>query len=156
MKLLIDFIRKYREIIEYLFWGIMTTLISWGSYSLFELLFHKKNGNLHFLNLQISAAVFWANLLSWICAVLFAFFVNKLFVFKSRSFQPAVCASEFGKFVSARLLTGILEIVVVPMLVAAGLNQTILGVEGLPAKILVSVAVIILNYIFSKLFVFHS
>lgn len=61
---------------------------------------------------------------------------------------------EFGKFFSARAATGIMEIAAVPFLVGIGLNQTIFGIEGMVAKVLVSVLVVLLNYVFGKLFVF--
>lgn len=149
-------IEKYREIISYLFWGVMTTVVSWGSYSLFSIVFVQNSRDVVLFNLNISMAVFWANILSWICAVLFAFITNKLWVFHSKSWKTGTVVPEFGKFLSARLATGILEIVAVPFLVGLGLDQTIFGIEGVLAKIVVSVVVVIINYIFSKLFVFKK
>ena len=131
----------YKEAIDYLFWGGMTTVVSWGSYSAFVLL---------------GASVFWGNVLSWICAVLFAFVSNKLWVFQSKSWAGNVLLPELGKFLSSRVATGVFEMVAVPALVALGLNQTILGIEGMVSKVLVSVVVVILNYILSKLFVFKK
>ena len=131
----------YKEAIDYLFWGGMTTVVSWGSYSAFVLL---------------GASVFWGNVLSWICAVLFAFVTNKLWVFQSKSWAGNVLLPELGKFLSSRVATGVFEMVAVPALVALGLNQTILGIEGMVSKVLVSVVVVILNYILSKLFVFKK
>lgn len=156
MKQLIELLKKYREIISYLFWGVMTTIVSWGSYSLFAILFKSQTGSLNLFHMQMSVVVFIANILSWICAFSFAFITNKIWVFQSRSWAASVWVPEFGKFFSARVLTGMLEIAGVPLLAAAGLNQAILGIEGMAAKILVSVAVVILNYIFSKLFIFKK
>ena len=130
----------YKEAIDYLFWGGMTTVVSWGSYSAFVLL---------------GASVFWGNVLSWICAVLFAFVSNKLWVFQSKSWAGNVLLPELGKFLSSRVATGVFEMVAVPALVALGLNQTILGIEGMVSKVLVSVVVVILNYILSKFVVFR-
>ena len=131
----------YKEAIDYLFWGGMTTVVSWGSYSAFVLL---------------GAGVFWGNVLSWICAVLFAFVTNKLWVFQSKSWAGNVMLPELGKFLSSRVATGVFEMAAVPALVALGLNQTIFGIEGMVSKVLVSVVVVILNYILSKLFVFKK
>ncbi len=142
MKKLWNLYKKYREIISYLFWGAATTAISWGSYSVFE----KGCG----LSIAIS------NILSWICAMTFAYITNKIFVFKSYTWKPKFLLREFGLFASARLGTGILEIIFVPLLVRVGLDQTIFGVEGALSKILVSIVVVILNYIFSKLFIFKK
>ena len=145
MKRLIALLQRYREIISYLFWGGMTTLVSWGSYALFALLFQA---------LPPTAVTAVANVLSWICAVAFAFVTNKLWVFNSKSWAVRVWVRELGTFISARLITGVLEIAGVPFLVSIGLDQKVLGVEGMAAKMLVSIAVIVLNYVFSKLFVF--
>lgn len=149
-------IRQYYEVIAYLFWGVMSTVVSWGSYTLFAILLDKQNGTWSFLGLHMSVKVLIANILSWVCAVLFAFVTNKLWVFRSKSWEPAVAWPEFVKFISARVVTGILEIAGVPLLVGLGLNQTIFGIEGIVAKMLVSVLVVLLNYVFSKLFIFKE
>lgn len=156
MKFITDMLRKYREVISYLFWGVMTTIVSWGSYSLFALLFKKQIDVVQLFGIEMSIVVLVSNILSWICAFLFAFITNKLWVFESKSWKADVCLPEISKFFSARALTGLLEIVAVPLLVGLGLNQTILGVEGMAAKVMVSVAVVVLNYIFSKLFIFKK
>ena len=131
----------YKEAIDYLFWGGMTTVVSWGTYSLFVLL---------------GASIFWGNALSWVCAVLFAFVTNKLWVFQSKSWEGSVLFPELVKFLSSRVATGFFEMIAVPALVAIGLNQTIFGIDGMVSKVLVSVVVVILNYILSKLFVFKN
>lgn len=149
-----EFIRKYKEVIAYLFWGVMTTLVSWGAYSVFASLFRNQINEFSIIGMKISVVVLVSNVLSWVCAVLFAFITNKLWVFQSKSWSRMVLLSEFSKFLTTRLLTGVLEIIMVPILVSIGLNQTIFGIEGMVAKVLVSVAVVLLNYIFSKLFIF--
>jgi len=142
---IIDLVRKHWEIISYLFWGGMTTLVSWGSYSIFVSILGDKEWN-----------VAVANVLSWICAVVFAYVTNKLWVFDSKSWNVKVILPELIKFLSARVVTGIFEIVSVPLLVELGLNQTIFGIDGMVAKVLVSVVVVLLNYVFSKLFIFKK
>ena len=79
---------KYREPIDYLFWGVMTTVVSWGSYALFSLIFQS------FLSTSLNVSL--SNTLSWVCAVLFAFITNKLFVFRSKSFERKVFLPEFA------------------------------------------------------------
>ena len=140
-------LHKYREIISYLFWGVMTTIVSWGTYSLFVSII---NIGTETINIALS------NILSWICAVLFAFVTNKAFVFQSKSWRWSVMWPELWKFISARIVTGIIEIIAVPALVSLGLDQEIFGIAGSWSKVIVSVVVIILNYIFSKLFVFRK
>lgn len=154
MKRIKQLIKQYWEVIAYLFWGVMTTLVSWGSYSLFTFLFRNRNNVMDLFGIDMSVTVLVANVLSWICAITFAFVVNKLWVFQSKSWKRSVWLQELWKFLSARIVTGVLEIVAVPVLVGMGLDQTIFGVEGMVAKVLVSVAVVLLNYVFSKLFIF--
>jgi putative flippase GtrA len=138
MKYSID---KHKEIISYLFWGVMTTIVSWGTYSLF---------------VTAMQSVSAANILSWICAVLFAFITNKRWVFQSREWALHIMIPELLKFMAARLATGLLEIVGVPLLVYMGLNQRIAGIEGMAAKVFVSIIVTVLNYVLSKILVFRK
>lgn len=154
MKRILELMKKYQEIISYLFWGVMTTFVSWGTYSLFAIMFKGLTTEFSLFGLKISAVVLIANILSWVCAIVFAYVTNKLWVFNSKSWEVKVFLPELWKFVSARLVTGVLEIILVPLLVGIGLSQTIFGIEGMVAKIVVSVLVVVLNYIFSKLFIF--
>lgn len=133
---------KYKEPILYLFFGGCSTLVSWVTYALFA-------GP---LGLGVNAG----NALSWVCAVCFAFVANKLFVFESRACDVKTLLREAGSFFSARIFTGLLTMLGVPLLMKIGLDQSILGVEGMLAKISMSVIEILLNYIFSKLFIFKK
>ena len=148
MSIIKQWFSKYREIIRYLFWGVMTTVVSWASYSIVSWLLASL--------FDTAVTVFVANCISWICAVLFAFVTNKVWVFDSRDWSHSTVLPELGKFVSSRLITGMLEIVAVPLLVTCGLHQTIFGIEGMVAKVIVSFAVVLLNYVFSKLFIFKK
>ena len=129
-----------REGIAYLFWGGVTTVVSWLSYTLF---------------VWLTGQITLSNILSWILAVAFAFVVNKQWVFRSQDWSGKTLWPELGKFLSARLLTGALELVAVPLLAALD-GRPLLGVAGLGAKILVTVVVILLNYVFSKLIIFKK
>ncbi len=131
-----------REIILYLVFGVLTTVVSWGTYILFA--------NDKFLGLGITVS----KVLSWICAVLFAFFTNKSWVFRSTNWRAKTFFRELISFFGARAITGAIEIFGTPLLVRAGVNQKIFGTKGMLANILVSIIVVILNYIFSKLLVF--
>lgn len=154
MEKCMELLKKYHEMVAYLFWGVMSTIVSWGSYSIFALLLKNLTSEILLFGIGMSMTVAVSNLLSWVCAVAFAFVTNKLWVFQSRSWKKSVFLPELGKFLSARIITGVMEIVLVPLLVSLGLSQTIFGIEGIVAKILVSVLVVILNYVFSKLFIF--
>lgn len=138
---------KYKEIIMYLIMGGLTTLVSWGTYLLFAWILPIANQDL---------LVLTANALSWLLAMTFAYVTNKIWVFESKSWERHFLLKEFGLFVSARLLTGIFEVVAVPGLVWLGCDQSILGVPGMLSKIIVSIIVVLLNYVFSKLIIFRK
>ena len=134
--------RKYRELIVYFIVGCLTTLVSWGVYAAGVELFHW------------SVAV--SNAVSWIAAVAFAYVANKLWVFRSYRWEPLFVFHEAALFVGARILTGLFEIAAVPLLVRFGMDWEFMGVRGMWAKILGSVVVLVLNYVFSKLIVFKE
>ncbi len=137
---MINFLKKHKEIILYVIFGGLTTVVNWVTYSLF----------VSFCSITVS------NVFAWIFAVVFAYITNKIFVFEQKSWKPSIAFFEFTKFVSSRVLTGVIEIVGVDILVYLGLNQTVLGVRGMVAKVTVSIVVVILNYVFSKLIVFNK
>jgi len=128
-----------RETVLYLAFGGLTTLISWGTYSLFVL-----------LGIDLNTS----NILSWICGVSFAFVTNKWFVFESRSTESRTLAAELGSFIGGRIATGVLAIVMFSILVANGMGGNFLGIDGLPARIVTSLIEIILNWGISKYLVF--
>ena len=130
---------RFKEMVSYLFWGVLTTLVSWLTYGLF---------------VWLTGHVALSNALSWACAVAFAFVTNKQWVFGSKDWKPKTVWPELLKFLSARVVTGVLELVGVPVLAAWG--DSLLGIEGLGAKILVSLVVILLNYVISKLLIFKK
>lgn len=150
-----NFLIKYKEIIMYLIFGVLTTVVSWGSYTVFADCF--------------KLSVFISNILSWICAIIFAYITNKIWVFESKSFKPKDLAKEILTFTASRGITGAIEILLVPLLSKWGFDNLfyvalsnshitadILFTNGIYSKIFVSVIVVILNYIFSKLIVFKK
>ncbi len=143
-------LKKYEEIILYVIVGAITTAVNWVTYSVFVKFILVKAIESDDMRMNVS------NVIAWVVAVIFAYFANKIFVFKSPSKNMAEELKKFILFVGSRAITGVLEIVGLPMLVKAGLDQTAFGVDGLPAKIIVSIVVMILNYIFGKLLVFRK
>lgn len=139
---MISLIKKYKEIITYLVFGVMTTAVNFIVYSLC----------VGALSIEMTAS----NAIAWVVAVAFAFVTNKLFVFGSRTRSVSGVAYEAFTFVGARLLSGVLEVFCPTMLVFIGLDAQLFGVDGFVAKVVVSVVVIILNYVFSKLIVFRK
>ena len=145
-----------REIIAYIFWGGMTTVVSWGSYSILTMLFAGINKSICLLGRTVSLEILLASLLSWICAVAFAFFTNKLWVFNSKTWERTLIFKEVIAFISSRLATGAIEVLGVPLLVLLGMKQTVFGIEGMVAKMVISIFVVILNYVLSKWLVFNT
>lgn len=133
--------KKHEEAILYIFFGGLTTLVNWGSYALF---------------VWCGIDIVISNIISWIVGVLFAFTVNKWFVFKSRILTLIVIVRELGSFVAARIITGVLASwILFPILVYnLGMDQTIFGIEGFVAKMFTTVLEIVLNWLFSKFLIF--
>lgn len=141
-----DILKKYKETIMYLIVGGATTVVNWVSYALLLRTFSDSGHS-----------VFLANIFAWVISIIFAYVANKILVFESYSWEIKYVAKELSLFVSARVLTGLLEIFGIPFLVEnLGFDAEILGVRGMVAKVLVSVVVIVLNYVLSKLLVFRK
>ena len=130
---------KYEEIIAYLIVGGLTTVVSWAAKFLANfLLFDNTMYPTPFQNVVLS-------IINWTAGVIFAYFTNRKFVFKSN----APMLSEAPKFVLSRVSTLILDMVVMQVLTAIGVNLLV-------ATLISAVLVIIGNYVFSKLFVFNK
>jgi len=129
---------KNKELINYLIFGVLTTIVSLAIYyiSVFTFL-NPKNP----VELQI------ANILSWIAGVAFAYFTNRKYVFESKNTNKI---QEATKFVSSRLTTLFLDMLVM------WLGVTVLHFNDKIIKIISQVLVIVGNYILSKLFVFKK
>ena len=132
-------ITKYRKIIIYLIVGVMTTIVSWAACFLLE----------RFLfNPDISWQNFVINSLGWVVGVTFSYPLNRQWVFRSKN--PHII-KEFGGFAASRLSTWILDIVVMWVTV------NVMSMHYWIAKIFISsVLVTVLNYVFSKLFIFKK
>ena len=137
MNKIVNIYNKYKEIINYLIFGVLTTVVSLTVYYFFTLAF--LNPNDPFL-LQI------ANILSWIAGVLFAYFTNRRYVFNSNGSKK----KEISKFVLARLITLGMDMLVMFV------GVTIMGGNDKFIKILSQFIVIVSNYLFSKILVFRK
>lgn len=97
-----------------------------------------------------------ANLVSWGIIVVFAYLANKCFVFSCREWDMSTVFREVATYFGARGVTGCIEVIAQPLLYHMGMRQSFLGVEGLPAKILVSLGVALLNYFCTRALVFRE
>ena len=126
--------RKYKEVLLYLFFGVLTTVVSIGSYA--------------FFNVTLGINELIANVISWVLAVLFAFFTNRIWVFAA----PTKTVEEFMKqlFAGGRVLTLVIEEIILLVFI------TMLHFNSMLIKFIAQVVVIILNYVISKLLVFRK
>lgn len=128
--------KKYREVIMYLIFGVLTTLVNIAVYWLLASVL-----GLHYMA---------GTVIAWIVSVAFAYVTNRVFVFKSKAHGAAAVLREIGLFVGCRLLSGVFDVVC--MFVSVDL----LHINDMLAKLLSNVVVVILNYIFSKLLIFRK
>ncbi|MCC8014944.1 MAG: GtrA family protein [Eubacterium sp.] len=125
-----------------MFFGGLTTVFSIVSYAVFSYA-RSADGKIAAFGGQL------ANVFSWILAVAFAYITNKLFVFESKSFKLDVIKTEAVSFAAARLFSLGVEALWLFVLTYLGVNDKIAKISG-------QVFVVILNYIFSKLFIFKK
>ncbi len=122
-----------KEVISYLIFGILTTLVNIVVYS--------------FCNDVLQIQYLISNAIAWILSVLFAYFTNRKYVFGSHN---SSFINELVKFIGARVSTGIMDMLLMWLFV------DVLSMQSMISKIIVNVGVVILNYVFSKLFVFQE
>ena len=131
------------EAFLYVYIGFITTMISLISFDIL-------NKNLNPTGTKDSLGWMVAEILAFVIAVTFAFFADKLVVFKSYSFIPTKIFAEFGLFISARLITEGINIIVMYVII------NVMKQDAMLAKIISSVVVIVLNYLFSKFIIFKK
>lgn len=125
-----------REGIAYLIFGVLTTAID---YVISNLLFY----GIHMASVP-------AQTIAWIAAVLFAFVTNKWWVFGSHTLAPRAVWQEFVSFVLCRIATFLFNLAAIFIMV------DLMKLEFFICKLAISVVVVILNYIFSKLLIFRK
>lgn len=131
-----DMYKKYEEGINYLIFGFLAFVLNYVLYYVFESLFH--------MNYLIATG------LSWLLTVVFAYWTNRTFVFKSKNVGASNLVKEFISFISARIATGVLEVGLMYLMVdIAGMNSYI-------AKLIAQTVVIVTNYFLSKLWIFKE
>lgn len=132
--------KKYKEIINYLIIGVLTTVVSLVTFYIVRILFLTNDTQ---LDIQIS------NIISWFFAVLFAFITNKKYVFESKK-KGKENLAEMIKFYLSRISTLLIDMGVMWLLTAP------LNINDKISKIIVQFIIVVLNYVFSKIFVFNK
>lgn len=144
-----DFLKKIinREMFDYLFFGVLATVVSLVSFWAFDKLLGSKFALI-------------SNVISWIITVAFAFFTNKFFVFHSKKTDGSTLIKEIISFTGARLFSlGVEEAgLFIAQFVFHADKMIFFGaIKGMMvAKIFLQVVVVIMNYVFSKLFIFKN
>ena len=139
-ELALKYYKKYDEIINYLIFGVLTTLVTIITYAIFTNTFLSSKSA---LDIQI------ANVLSWIIAVTFAYLTNRKYVFKSKA-QGSKRIKEIINFFLARISSLLVEMLFMYITV------TLLSYNDFICKIIAQAIVIIFNYICSKLIIFKK
>lgn len=132
-----NLIRKLysKEVISYLIFGILTTLVN---FLVFELA--------RFFKIHYTTST----VIAWIISVIFAYITNKVFVFESKSFKMNILIKEVLSFVGFRLISGFCDLAFMVFAVEIiSMNESI-------AKLVANIFVVIMNYVFSKLFIFKK
>ena len=129
----ISWYNKYREGLLYLFFGGLTTLL---------------NILIFFILRQFNIYIYLSNAIAWVLCVLFAFITNKLFVFESKGKSNKENTREIVSFFIFRIISLLFDMGVMYLLL------DLLFVNEVISKIVSNVVVIILNYLFSKMFIF--
>lgn len=131
--------KKYEEIIAYLIVGVLTTIVAWAAMFLVNwIAFGNPMYPTAFQNAVLSIS-------NWVAGVIFAYFTNRRYVFKSHGSM----LKEAPKFVLSRVSTLLLDLVIRQLFGALGINVYV-------TTLVSAVLVMIGNYVFSKLFVFNK
>ncbi|MDH5104676.1 GtrA family protein [Lentilactobacillus diolivorans] len=136
MKKIVALYNQYLEVISYLFWGVITTLVNLGVFA-----------GLHWFtnwNYMINNAI------AWFISVLVAYLSNKTYVFHSKTVSVLDYLKEMASFFGGRLLVLGLEMVILYV------GITLLSGNELIVKIIDNVIVVIVNYFWSKWAVFRN
>ena len=133
---MIKIYKQYKQQINYLIFGVLTTLINVAMYyACFNIM-------------NISNII--SNIIAWFLSVLFAYITNKIWVFESKTRNKNKILYELFTFFSARMVTGLIDIGFMLLTV------DILMLDSLVMKVCSNLIVIVLNYIASKLIVFKG
>ncbi|MDD6811875.1 MAG: GtrA family protein [Lachnospiraceae bacterium] len=131
-----DLYKQHEEGINYLIFGFLAFVLNYVLYFFFESLLH--------MNYMLATAF------SWVLTVVFAYWTNRTFVFKSKNANVSGVFKEFTSFISARIATELLELLLMYLMVdLAGINSYI-------AKLVGQTIVIVTNYFLSKLWIFKE
>ena len=131
-----ELLLKYKEIIAYLFFGGLTTVV---------------NIVVYFICTSVLGLKYLvANAISWVVSVAFAYVTNRTWVFESKVKGFSAILREMTTFVGCRVLSGVMDMAIMFV------SVDVIGIPDSAAKFITQVVVVVLNYIFSKLIIFRK
>ena len=133
MSKIVELIKKYKELIVYAIFGVCTTVVNFACYM---------------ICVKLNVDVLVSSVIAWVVSVVFAFLTNRKWVFDSKANTLSGVVKELAKFSSGRVLTQIIDMVILAVFVK------MLCYDEAVVKLAANVVVIVLNYVFSKFFVF--
>ena len=135
-ELFLKYYEKSKEIIKYLIFGVLTTVVNYISYVMCAKLFK--------IDVVISTGV------AWLLSVLFAYVTNKIYVFESKINRKSEILREILSFFGLRALSGVWDVAIMYV------SVNLMGLNDLIMKLVSNVIIIVLNYVFSKIFIFKK
>ena len=127
---------KNKEVILYLIFGVLTTLVNFIVYFTFKSV--------------LGTEMIIANSFSWLLSVLFAYVTNRIFVFKSKAIDGKQITFELVKFVFYRGLSFVLDMLSMLLWIE------ILHFHDFYAKLITQVIIVVVNFLFSKWLIFKN
>ena len=129
----VDIMNLKKELLTYIIFGILTSIINIGTYLILTDVFH--------------VYYVFSNIFAWILSVFFAYFTNRTWVFESENKN---IIKEISRFYSARLFTGVIDTLLMIVFI------DVLSLENTFSKLVTAVVIITLNYLFSKVIIFKK
>jgi len=129
-------IKQHKEVLLYLIFGVLTTIINIVTYNIFK--------NLLNIDYMLSTII------AWCFAVIFAYVTNRIYVFNSKNNNKTDIVKEIMLFISVRLSSLVIDIAIMYI------GVTILTINDMLIKVFANVVIIIINYIVSKKIVFKN
>lgn len=131
----ISWFNKYREALLYLFFGGCTTLVNIVAFYIIR---------------KFGVSTYITNIIAWFLSVVFAFITNKLFVFESKNTSFKDSFKECFSFFLFRVISLVFDMGIMYLLI------DLLNINEMVSKVFSNIFVIIINYVFSKLFIFKK
>ena len=162
MEFIKKYYTKYEEIIKYLFWGVMTTVVNFATFYLLIMCFGSVDGSWNALfndfgklgdiiaKIEKSFVGNVCNITAVIVSILFAYVTNRHFVFKDKANGRKAVIKELSSFFACRVFTMVVDSLIY------WCGCTVLKVMAFAVKMFSQVVITILNYVFSKLIVFKK